>query len=352
MNHEHAEPNPELVEIIIDERPCVAFKWWDKRTANEHEVRYVFKEPADGCIFYMLIVCANRIPEGTGLAAVACYPDGTPDTYGYLPAETQWDNGEQDGSSRIMVMRPKDGFPEYRGLPRDLEEMIRDHREGKRQVRRFEKKDTTVDAIKHVDERLYSVQQQVDRQTDLLKTVGNRAEIIQQHVKGVPVLQEERDEARMVPESVALEIQKKIAEILEPEDQRIWMAVREAKTQKGALKNLRQYGIKSTATLSRRVKVINKILREHNLPPCVGVSGPETRYRKIGGHTNEDGKTSSVDLSPVERDWAKDPSDRDATIQSFLAVRTEEDKAYFRQTYPGIEDEAEKYLKRLPIKSR
>ena len=160
--HDQSKSEPELVQISIDGNLNYAFKWWDKRTANEHEVRYVFKEPVDGGIFYMMIVCANRIPEGTGLAVVACYPDGTPDTYGYLPAVTEWDNGESDGSSRIMVMRPKDGFPEYRGLPRDLEEMIRDHREGKRQVRRFEKKDTTVDAIKLVEERVYSVQQQVN----------------------------------------------------------------------------------------------------------------------------------------------------------------------------------------------
>ena len=51
------------------------------------------------------------------------------------------------------------------------------------------------------------------------------------------------------------------------------------------------------------------------------------------------------ELSIVERDWAKDPAERDTTIRSYLAA-SPEDKEYFHQTKPGIQEEADKYLKR------
>ena len=174
--------------------------------------------------------------------------------------------------------------------------------------------------------------------------VGDGIAIVQQHVRGVPILQAELAEARINPEGLALEIQKRIADILTPEEQRIWMAVRTAGTQKEALESLREYGIGSTATLSRYVREIDKKLVKNNLPKCAA-SEPAARFKKSVVYSNSDGNRAHVDVSPVEKDWAEDPGERDTTIRAYLAAR-DEDKAYFRQTKPGIEDEAKMYLKR------
>ena len=49
--------------------------------------------------------------------------------------------------------------------------------------------------------------------------VGDGIAMVQQHVRGVPILQAELAEARINPEGLALEIQKRIADILTPEEQ-------------------------------------------------------------------------------------------------------------------------------------
>jgi hypothetical protein len=181
--------------------------------------------------------------------------------------------------------------------------------------------------------------------------LGAGVEIVQRHVRGVPFLQTELAEARLVPEALALEIQNKIADILTVEEQAIWRAVRNADgSQKDALPSLRQSGIvNSTPTLSRRVSEINIKLRENGLPPC-DASGPAIRFTKSGGHENDEGRTHPEELSPVERDWAEDPTDRDTTIGAYLAASAA-DKAFFHKTKPGIEEESKKYMKRFPMKS-
>lgn len=171
-------------------------------------------------------------------------------------------------------------------------------------------------------------------------------EKVQQHVRGVPVLQAELAEARAAPENLALEIQNRIADILTPGEQEIWRAVRNAGgSQKKALPALCAAGCgMSAATLSRRVVVINTKLRTHGLPNC-DAPGPVVRFKKSGGLENNEGKGAPEELSPVETDWADDPAERDTTIRAFVGASAA-DKAYFLETKPGIEEEAGKYLKR------
>jgi hypothetical protein len=174
---------------------------------------------------------------------------------------------------------------------------------------------------------------------------------INQHVRGVPIMQAELAEAIKNPEALALEIQNKIAAILTPDDQVIWRAVRNAGgSQKDALPLLRQSKlVNSAATLSRRVKEINKILAANGLSSC-SAAGPSVRFNKSGGNLNDEGKTALEELTPTDRDWAENPDSRDCTIRLYLAA-TKEDKTVFHQTYYGIEDEAQEYKKRCGMKS-
>ena len=176
--------------------------------------------------------------------------------------------------------------------------------------------------------------------------VDKGLETVQKHVRGVPVLQSELAEAKLVPESLAVEIHNRIADILGPEEQAIWHAMRKAGgSQKDALVLLKQSGIvKSAATLSRRVGVINPKLLANNLPVCDAPT-PSVRFAKHGGYTGKDGDDVAKELSVVETDWAKDPAERDTTIRSYLTA-SQGDKEYFHRTKPGIQDEAERYMKR------
>ncbi|HPA19677.1 MAG TPA: hypothetical protein PLU30_18155 [Verrucomicrobiae bacterium] len=169
---------------------------------------------------------------------------------------------------------------------------------------------------------------------------------VHEHVRGVPVMQADLAEARVAPEAAALEIYNRIADILTPEEQTIWRAVRNSGgSQKNALESLRKSGVvKSAATLSRRVRGIDEKLRKNNLPPC-NASSPAMRFTKGGGHANEEGMTVTEEISAVERDWADDPADRDTTIRAYLAA-SPEGKASFEQRKPGIKDEAAKHLGR------
>ncbi|MCX6995797.1 MAG: hypothetical protein NTV49_01610 [Kiritimatiellaeota bacterium] len=209
-------------------------------------------------------------------------------------------------------------------------------------------RDAKIDAI-HAD-----LQQLMDITGPLpeaVAKVGAGVETVQQHVRGVPILQAELTEARVAPEAMALEIQNRIADILTPQQQEIWRAVRNAGgSQKDALPLLRKSGVvKSAPTLSRRVGEINAKLIKNGLRPC-DASSPPSRYSKSGGYENDDGKTSPEELSPIERDWADDPNDRDTTIQEYLTA-SPENKVLFQQIKPGIEEESQKYLKRHPMKS-
>jgi len=176
--------------------------------------------------------------------------------------------------------------------------------------------------------------------------------IVQQHVRGVPVLQAELTEARINPEGLALEIQKRIADILTPEEQRIWMAVREAGgVQKDALPALRQAKIvNSEPTLSRMVKAIDKKLKEHGLPPCKA-SGPTLRHRKSGGYTDADGNKAAAEISTTIIDWREDPDERKRIIRGYLSAKTSEDRKFYTDTYPDIESEAKKYKGESGMKS-
>jgi hypothetical protein len=198
-------------------------------------------------------------------------------------------------------------------------------------------------------ERIEAGVRQIGGETALLPVavakIGAELETVKQHVRGVPVLQADLRDAMVNPAHMALQIQNQVADILTVEEQAIWRAVRNAGgSQKLALPMLKREGrVNSAATLSRRVKEIDRKLREHNLPPC-NASGPATRYQVTGGHKNDKGVEVPVEFSAVEQDWAKDPAERETTIKAFLAASPEEQQ-YFKETKPGIEDEAKTYRK-------
>jgi len=174
---------------------------------------------------------------------------------------------------------------------------------------------------------------------------------VHKHVRGVPVLQAELADAKVMPDALAVEIVSRITDILTPDEQAIWHAMRKAGgIQKYALPALQSTGfVKSSATLSRRVAEINYKLIANNLTPC-DAPAPPVRFNRGGGYTNKEGKTLPEEISAPDRDWAEIPESRDKTIRLYLAA-SQKDKAEFHQLYYGIEDEAEEYKKRTGMKS-
>jgi len=208
---------------------------------------------------------------------------------------------------------------------------------------RTEASESKIDAI-HAD--VQRIKEITSPLPEALAKVGANVDTVQKHVRGVPILQAELNDARMVPESLALEIQNRIADILTVEQQEIWRAMRNADgVQKEALRVLKEKKIvNSTGTLNRRVKVINEILRTNGLPSCDAPT-PVARYKKVGGRKGDDGRTTTEEISVIEHDWANDPVERDRTIQAYLSAGSD-DQDHFKQMYPGIEDESQKHLKR------
>lgn len=174
---------------------------------------------------------------------------------------------------------------------------------------------------------------------------------VHKHVRGVPILQADLADAKIMPDALAVEIVSRITDILTPDEQVIWHAMRKARgIQKDALPSLQAKGIvKSAATLSRRVADINTKLIANKLSPC-DAPAPPVRFNRTGGYVNDDGKTVPEELSTQDHDWAVDPDSRDKTICSYLAA-SDKDKAVFHQLYYGIEDEAREYKKRSGMKS-
>jgi hypothetical protein len=218
---------------------------------------------------------------------------------------------------------------------------------GDYELRRVGKKNASLDAL-HADVR--EIKQFAIPLPGAIANVEKGIESMLPHVRGIPKVLADLKEARLVPEEATRELFSQIQDLLTIEDQRIWTAVRTAGTQKGAVELLREANlIMSEATLSRRVRDIDEKLRKKGLPPCKA-SGPSGRFSKSGGYTNAEGKAVAEDLTPVEKDWANDQAERDSTIQAYLNANSE-DKVFFRHTKPGIEEEAQKYLKRRPMKS-
>lgn len=83
-------------------------------------------------------------------------------------------------------------------------------------------------------------------------------------VRNVPKLQQERDEARRDPLATALEMHDRLKEILEPDEMKIWAAVREGGSQKKGLELLLRNKVRlarpftSLPTMSRRVAALNE----------------------------------------------------------------------------------------------
>lgn len=175
--------------------------------------------------------------------------------------------------------------------------------------------------------------------------------VVHKHVQGVPILQADLTESKIMPEALAVEIHSRIVDILTVNEQAIWHAMRKASgSQKEALPSLRKERIvKSAATLSRRVAEINTKLIANSLTPC-DAPAPPVRFNRSGGYTNKEGQTVPEEISAQDRDWAEDPESRDKTICSYLAA-SDKDKSVFHQLYYGIEDEAREYKKRSGMKS-
>jgi hypothetical protein len=186
---------------------------------------------------------------------------------------------------------------------------------------------------------------------NIISSMDSKIDVVKKHVQNVPLLQQELDNARLIPEEAALEFFNRIADILEPEEQEIWRAMRNAGgVQKDALIVLRDKNlVKSTATLSRRVKSIDEKLNEHGLPPC-NASGPVQRAKKSGGFRNSAGEKIPEDLYVDSADWANDDANRETTIRMFLRASAQ-DKEAMKQIYLDIEDEAKEYLTQYDMKS-
>lgn len=175
---------------------------------------------------------------------------------------------------------------------------------------------------------------------------------IHDYVKNIPKMRSDLDEARLIPEHATLEMFKRIQNILTPEEQRIWTAIREAGgVQKDSLPSLREAKIvNSEPTLSRMVKKIDKKLKEHGLPPCKA-SGPMLRHKKSGGYTDADGNKAPVEISSAITDWREDPDERKRIIRGYLAAKNSEDRKFYTATYPDIVAEAKKYKGEAGMKS-
>ena len=172
---------------------------------------------------------------------------------------------------------------------------------------------------------------------------------IRPYVLGIPKVMADFAEARQIPEEAALKLHQRITEILTPQEQTIWRIVRTEGTQKAAFEKLQEHGIKSLATLSRRVKIIDEKLKKNDLPPCLG-HVPATRFLRSGGLPGDCENVAPNDLSSTEYAWDKDPHEFKRTILSYLASPGDEKEA-FHQSYPGIERRAEEYRSRHLMKS-
>ena len=175
----------ELVQICIDGNLYYAFKWWDEQDTGGRAVRYVVKDPTCGVISYMLIFCAPRIPCGTGLAAVKFYEVECPDERGYWPAETSWANGDVDIESAVRICLPKMEFQAYRGLPGDLEQMIREHKAGKRHVHRSEKTGTPLDAIHSVHADVRDLKTRMSPLPGAVALLGKGVETVRLNIEAI-----------------------------------------------------------------------------------------------------------------------------------------------------------------------
>ncbi len=177
---------PDLVQIAIEGTLYYAFKWWDELEVSGRAVRYVVKDPTCGVISYMLIVCAPRIPCGTGLAAVKFYAVEGPDKdTDFWPAETAWENGDSDTESKIRICSPKTAFQAYRGLPGDLEQMIREHKAGQRRLLAAAKKGSTLDVMQAVHADVRDLKQSLSPLPDVVALLGQSLEGVRVNMEAV-----------------------------------------------------------------------------------------------------------------------------------------------------------------------
>jgi hypothetical protein len=185
-----------------------------------------------------------------------------------------------------------------------------------------------------------------------LGSIEGKLDTVHEHVRGVPVLHGQLSEARKLPEQAALELFRQIQDILTPEQQRIWTAVRDAGgVQKDALPALKETGVvNSEPTLSRRVNEIDQKLKKHGLPPCKA-SGPRLRYRKSGGFKNGDGEEVPEEITAAGTDWREDPDERERIIRAYLATDEGEERDIYKGTFADIEAESAKYQDEAGMKS-
>lgn len=219
---------------------------------------------------------------------------------------------------------------------------------GDYELRKVEKKGITLESV-HADVR--ETKEIASRLPGPIANVERNQVTVLKHVQGVPHLQADLAEAKRFPTDLAADIHSLNADILTPKQQSIWHAMRRAGgSQKGALPSLRREGIvRSAPTLCRKVAEINAILVANKLLPCNAPATP-VRYHRSGGYRDVDGNPVAEEIYKPDRDWADDQASRDKLIRDYL-MASAEDQKFFRQEYFGIEDEANRYKKRIGMKS-
>jgi hypothetical protein len=305
---------------------------------SEHEsVEYNWEFFRDGDSQLIVRTAGGNVPPHSDPLKRQYFKNTLPSGYAIL------ESGDKLEGSVFFPNGDSYGFDPYFGdanrfYPEEL------FQAGDYELRRVPKKGSTLEAV-HADVR--ETKENTSRLPNIEKTVVT----VHKHVQGVPILQAEHAEAKVIPNALAAEIYSRILDVLTPEQLAICNAMRKAAgSQKDALPLLRQAGtVKSAPTLSRRVREINAKLVANNLPPC-DAPAPPVRYNRSGGYMNEDGKTVPEELSQPDRDWAESPESRDNTIRLYLGA-SDKDKAVFRDLYYGIEDEADQYKKRTGMKS-
>lgn len=186
------------------------------------------------------------------------------------------------------------------------------------------------------------------------QTLGNKADFIQDHVRGVPRVLADLREAQVDPKSHALHLYRKFKSALSNEEIQIYDAVQRAGSNKAALPELKAKGlVRSEAVLSRKMREIRKKLSEFEGVVLTGI-GPGQRYGQVTVYdkeTNEAQKETVDSKQEALSKWADDEEGRVDTIRQYLAA-DDETQEFYRSHYPDIEAEAMAWKEKRPRKMK
>jgi len=103
----------------------------------------------------------------------------------FWPAETTWENRDSDTESKIRICSPQTAFQAYRGFPGDLEQMIREHKAGQRQLLAAGKKGTTLDVMQAVHADVRDLKQSLSPLPDAVALLGKGVEGVRVNMEAV-----------------------------------------------------------------------------------------------------------------------------------------------------------------------